>query len=66
MRRCGGQYYWTVSDWGACSAACDGGVQTRAVSCMNSLSGLCAYLPRPLLAVPVLSLHVQSCCPHKT
>ncbi|BDA48393.1 probable disintegrin and metalloproteinase with thrombospondin mo at N-terminal half [Coccomyxa sp. Obi] len=33
------QYYWTASDWGACSAACDGGVQTRTVACMNSLDG---------------------------
>lgn len=33
------QYYWAPSDWGACSAACDGGVQTRTVACMNSLDG---------------------------
>jgi len=33
------QYYWAVSDWGTCSATCDGGVQTRTVSCMNSIDG---------------------------
>ncbi|KAK9917449.1 hypothetical protein WJX75_004476 [Coccomyxa subellipsoidea] len=33
------QYYWAPSDWGACSAACDGGVQTRTVACMNSIDG---------------------------
>ena len=33
------QYYWAVSEWGTCSATCDGGVQTRTVSCMNSIDG---------------------------
>lgn len=36
------QYYWAPSDWGACSAACDGGVQTRTVACMNSIDASCA------------------------
>jgi len=33
------QYYWAASDWAACSAACDGGMQIRSVSCMNSIDG---------------------------
>ena len=35
------QYYWAVSDWGACSAACNGGTQTRTIACMDALDGLC-------------------------
>lgn len=32
------QYYWAISDWSACSAACGGGIQDRAASCMNSVT----------------------------
>ena len=36
------QYYWNASAWGACPVQCDGGLQTRTVSCVNSLNGMCA------------------------
>jgi len=33
------QYYWAAGDWGACTAACGGGQQLRAATCMDSVGG---------------------------
>ena len=30
------KYNWSISNWTACSAACDGGIQTRVVNCMRN------------------------------
>lgn len=55
------QYYWAVSDWGACSAACDGGAQMRAVSCMNALDGSCVMLASSLSSITPCTGHTISC-----
>lgn len=33
------QYYYQVSDWSSCSDACDGGFQTRSITCHSSQDG---------------------------
>ena len=37
------QYYWSVSNWTACTNPCEGGLQTRQIACMNSVDG--TYAP---------------------
>lgn len=61
------QYYWTASDWSTCSAACDGGVQTRSLACMNSLDSLCgptpSYFPHTVLHCRLRHHHAPHLCP---
>ncbi|KAK9843606.1 hypothetical protein WJX84_004872, partial [Apatococcus fuscideae] len=33
------QYYYQVSEWSSCSDACDGGFQTRSITCHSSQDG---------------------------
>ena len=37
------QNYWRVSQWGACSATCGGGTQTRTATCVNAADGRCHF-----------------------
>ena len=39
---------WTVGHWGVCSKSCNGGVQTRNVSCTNSHVGECPEQSKPI------------------
>ncbi len=40
------QNYWRVPQWGACSAPCGGGTQTRTATCVNAADG--RSVPRSL------------------
>ena len=38
---------WSVSEWSPCSKSCNGGIQTRSVTCENSHVGACSGKDRP-------------------
>ena len=38
---------WSIGEWSRCSKSCDGGVQTRIVTCNNSYVGECVVADRP-------------------
>ena len=39
--------YWSVGEWSKCSKSCDGGIQTRGVTCENGHIGRCSRTERP-------------------
>ena len=39
--------HWSVGEWSKCSKSCDGGIQTRAVTCENGHIGECSQEERP-------------------
>ncbi|XP_028411350.1 LOW QUALITY PROTEIN: SCO-spondin-like [Dendronephthya gigantea] len=38
---------WSITEWSKCSRSCDGGIQTRNVSCVNSHVGDCVVEDKP-------------------
>ena len=57
------QYYYQVSEWSSCSDACDGGFQTRSITCHNSQDGGCALFATLPSSQPNLAYTSAACWP---